>query len=91
VALFLVVLIGAGSITQGIIEIVGAIALPKQIENECFLIAGPAHCRSCSGPPFFCDQPWERWRLIRLIAGYALLVGVLVITLALRLRSYDAS
>jgi uncharacterized membrane protein HdeD (DUF308 family) len=84
-ALVLVYLIGFWSIMRGIIEIVGAIRLRKEIENEWTLIA--AGVLSVIFGLILVFAPGSgAMGLLWLIAAWAILFGGLLIFLAFRVR-----
>lgn len=84
-ALVLVYLIGFWSILRGIIEIVGAIRLRKEIENEWTLIAAGA-LSVIFGLILVFAPGSGALGLLWLIAAWAILFGGLLIFLAFRVR-----
>ncbi|SEG75887.1 HdeD family acid-resistance protein [Bosea lathyri] len=90
VALFLVLLIGAWSICHGILEIIGAIALRKQIDHEWMLLLAGA-LSVLFGIAVLAWPASGALALIWLIGSYALLFGVLLVGLAFRLKTHRAT
>ncbi|HUH23269.1 MAG TPA: HdeD family acid-resistance protein [Brevundimonas sp.] len=84
-ALVLVYLIGFWSIMRGVIEIVGAIRLRKEIENEWTLIAAGA-LSVIFGLILVLAPGSGAMGLLWLIAAWAILFGGLLIFLAFRVR-----
>jgi len=86
-ALVLIVFIGAWAIVRGIMEIIAAIQLRKEIEGEWLLVlAGVLSVLFGLGVLIFPGT--GALALIWLIAIYAVAVGIVMIMLALRLRAH---
>jgi uncharacterized membrane protein HdeD (DUF308 family) len=86
-ALVLLVFIAAWSIVIGIFQIVGAIRLRKEIENEWWLVAGGA-LSVLFGLALLVQPGTGALVLVWMIAIYAILFGILTVAFALRLRSH---
>ena len=85
-ALVLLLFIGAWAFVRGIFEIIGAIQLRKEIDNEWMLILSGAV--SVIFGLFMLIRPGAgAVALVWVIAAYSIVVGVLLIGLSLRLRS----
>ncbi len=88
-ALALLYVIAAWAIVTGVIEIVAAIELRREIENE--LLLGLAGLASVVFGVLLILFPGEgALALVWVIAAYAILFGALLIGLALRVRSHGA-
>lgn len=86
-ALVLVIFIGAWALVHGIFEIIGAIRLRKEIDNEWWLIlAGIVSVLFGLLVLFFPGS--GALGLIWAIAAYAIIFGILLIGLSLRLRKH---
>jgi uncharacterized membrane protein HdeD (DUF308 family) len=86
-ALVLIMFIGAWAIVRGVMEILAAIQLRKQIEGEWLLVlAGVLSVLFGLGVLIFPGT--GALALIWLIAIYAVAIGVVMIMLALRLRAH---
>ncbi|RIL01454.1 MAG: hypothetical protein DCC71_17650 [Proteobacteria bacterium] len=84
-ALALLILIGVWSLLHGILEIVGAIRLRREIEGEFLLILGGLV--SVAFGLFVLARPGAgALAVVWLIAAYAVVFGALLIALSLRLR-----
>ena len=84
-ALILIMFIGAWAIAHGILEIVGAIQLRKEIDNEWLLALGGA--LSIIFGVFVLLQPGAgALALVWLIGAYAIAFGIVLVTFSLRLR-----
>lgn len=84
-AVVLVLVIGSWAIAHGVIEIIGAIALRKEIENEWWLVL--SGLLSVVFGVFVILAPGAgALTLLWLIAVYAIGFGLLQVVLALRLR-----
>jgi uncharacterized membrane protein HdeD (DUF308 family) len=84
-ALILVIFIGAWAIARGVFEIVGAIKLRKEIENEWML--GLSGAFSVLFGLMVIYRPGAgALALVWLIASFAIAVGTLLIAFSLRLR-----
>lgn len=89
-ALALITLIGAWAIVRGLVEIVGAIQLRKEIDNEWWLIASGA--LSVVFGVLVLGAPGEgALALVWVIGAYAAAFGVTLVALALRLRRHRAA
>jgi uncharacterized membrane protein HdeD (DUF308 family) len=86
-ALVLIVFIGAWSIVHGIFEIVGAIKLRKEIDNEWWLILAGA-LSVIFGIMVLALPGAGALALIWIIGAYAIVFGVLLVGLSLRLRKH---
>jgi uncharacterized membrane protein HdeD (DUF308 family) len=86
-ALVLLYFIAAWAIVTGVLEIVGAIKLRKEIDNEWMLILGGA-LSVVFGVGVFLLPGAGAIALIWVIGAYAAAAGVLQIALALRLRNH---
>jgi len=87
-AIVLVVLIGAWALVHGIFEIIGAIQLCKEIDNEWMLILGGVLSVLFGLLVIFAPGAGALG-LLWAIASYSILFGVLFIGLALRLRKHS--
>jgi uncharacterized membrane protein HdeD (DUF308 family) len=87
-AILLVLFIGAWALVHGIFEIVGAIKLRKEIDNEWMLILGGA-LSVLFGLIVLIAPGAGALGLIWAIASYSIVFGVLFIALALRLRKHS--
>lgn len=86
-ALTLLMLIAAWAIVSGIFEIVGAIRLRKEIDNEWLLILHGVI--SVLFGLFVWLQPGEgALAIIWVIGAYAIIAGIILCVLAFRLRSH---
>jgi uncharacterized membrane protein HdeD (DUF308 family) len=86
-ALVLIMFIGAWAIVRGVMEILAAIQLRKQIEGEWLLVlAGVLSMLFGLGVLIFPGT--GALALVWLIAIYAIAIGVVMIMLALRLRAH---
>ncbi|MGH9869058.1 MAG: HdeD family acid-resistance protein [Candidatus Polarisedimenticolia bacterium] len=86
-ALALIIFIGVWALVRGITEIAGAIALRKEIENEWWLILDGALSVAFGLIAIFMPMAGAL-AMVWLIAGFAIVSGVLQISLALRLRHF---
>src|SRR5512144_1607042 len=86
-AVLLVVFIGAWALVHGIFEIIGAIQLRKEIDNEWMLILGGLLSVVFGLLVLFAPGAGALG-LIWAIAAYSIVFGILFIALALRLRNY---
>jgi uncharacterized membrane protein HdeD (DUF308 family) len=89
-AVLLVLFIGAWALVHGIFEIIGAIQLRKEIDNEWMLILGGALSVLFGLVVMFAPGAGALG-LIWAIASYSILFGVLFIGLAMRLRKHSHS
>jgi uncharacterized membrane protein HdeD (DUF308 family) len=85
-ALALLVLIGAWSLLHGILEIVGAIRLRREIEGEWLLVLGGL-VSVAFGILVLARPGAGALAVVWLIAAYAVVFGALLIALSLRLRA----
>lgn len=83
--LILAFLVGFWAIFTGIVEIVAAIRLRKQIEGEAFLIAAGA-LSLVAGIVIVINPVAGAFGIALLVGIYALLYGVMLLVLAFRLR-----
>ena len=89
-ALVLIVFIGVWSIVHGIFEIVGAIKLRKEIDNEWWLIL--AGVLSVIFGVLVLAMPGAgALALIWVIGAYAIVFGILLVGFSLRLRKHRAA
>jgi uncharacterized membrane protein HdeD (DUF308 family) len=87
-AIVLVIFIGAWALVHGIFEIIGAIRLRKEIDNEWWLIlAGIVSV--LFGLLVLAAPGAGALGLIWAIAAYAIIFGILLIGLSLRLRKHQ--
>ena len=86
-AVLLVVFIGAWALVHGIFEIIGAIQLRKEIDNEWMLILGGA-LSVLFGLIVLIAPGAGALGLVWAIAAYSILFGFTFVALALRLRSH---
>ena len=86
-ALVLIVFIGAWAIAHGIFEIVGAIKLRKEIDNEWWLILAGA-LSVIFGVIVLAAPGAGALALVWLIGAYSLVFGILLVGLSLRLRKH---
>src|SRR5262245_51558238 len=87
-AILLVLFIGAWALVHGVFEIIGAIQLRKEIDNEWMLIISGA-LSVIFGLLVMIAPGAGALGLIWAIAGYSILFGVPFIGLALRLRKHS--
>lgn len=87
-AILLVLFIGAWALVHGIFEIIGAIQLRKEIDNEWMLILSGA-LSVLFGVVVLIAPGAGALGLIWVIAGYAIIFGIMLVVLALRLRSFS--
>jgi uncharacterized membrane protein HdeD (DUF308 family) len=86
-ALVLIVFIGAWAIVHGIFEIIGAIRLRKEIDNEWWLILAGA-LSVIFGVIVLAAPGAGALGLIWVIGGYSIAFGILLVGLSLRLRKH---
>jgi uncharacterized membrane protein HdeD (DUF308 family) len=86
-ALVLIIFIGAWAIAHGVFEIVGAIKLRKEIDNEWLLILAGA-VSVVFGIIVLLAPGAGALGLIWAIAAYSIAFGVLLVGLSLRLRKH---
>jgi uncharacterized membrane protein HdeD (DUF308 family) len=86
-ALVLIIFIGAWAIAHGIFEIVGAIKLRKEIDNEWLLIAAGA-LSVVFGLVVLVAPGAGALGLIWAIGSYSIVFGSLLVGLSLRLRKH---
>jgi len=87
-ALVLLVFIAAWAIVMGLFEIVGAIRLRKEIDNEWMLILGGA-VSVLFGILLLVQPGAGALALVWIIAFYAILFGILNIAFAFRLHGHE--
>ena len=87
-ALILLFLIAGWSIASGVMQIVGAIRLRKEIPNEWLLVAGGV-LSVLFGSVLFLFPGAGALGLVFTIGVFAIVYGVLLISFALRLRKHD--
>ena len=85
--LVLIYLIAAWAVFTGILEIVAAIRLRNEITNEWFLALGGV-LSIALGILLFLQPVAGSLAIIWMIAGYALVFGILLVILGIRLRSW---
>lgn len=83
--LVLILFIGAWALVRGLFEVIGAVYLRKEIENEWLLI-GAGLLSVLFGLAVMLAPGAGALALIWVIGGYALLFGAALVWLALRLR-----
>ena len=88
-ALLILLFIAGWSVASGIFQIVGAIRLRKEIDNEWMLILGGL-LSVVFGVVLFVMPGAGALALIWLIASFAILFGVLTVGFALRLRRHKS-
>jgi len=86
-ALVLLTFIGVWAIARGVMEIVGAIQLRKEIENEWLLVLSGL-LSVLFGAMVLARPGAGALALVWIIASYAIAVGVLLMGLALRVRRH---
>jgi len=86
-ALILIIFIGAWAIAHGVFEIVGAIKLRKEIDNEWLLILAGA-VSVLFGILVLAVPGAGALGLIWAIGAYAIVFGILLVGLSLRLRKH---
>jgi uncharacterized membrane protein HdeD (DUF308 family) len=89
-ALVLLVFIAAWAIVSGVFEIIGAIRLRKEIDNEWTLILGGV-ISVLFGLIILVAPGAGALGLIWAIAAYAIVFGVLMVMAALRLKKHQAA
>jgi uncharacterized membrane protein HdeD (DUF308 family) len=87
-ALTLLVFIGCWSVARGALEILGAIRLRKLIDREWWLIAAGV-LSIVFGVALLVQPAAGAIALIYVIGAYAILYGILLAMLSLRLRAYS--
>jgi uncharacterized membrane protein HdeD (DUF308 family) len=87
VALWLLLLIGAWAIVSGVSEIIGAIRLRKEIDNEWLLVFHGA-LTVLFGVVLMASPAAGALALLWVISAYAIVGGVILIALAFRLRKH---
>jgi len=87
-ALVLLIFIAAWAIVMGLFEIVGAIRLRKEIDNEWMLILGGA-VSVLFGILLLVQPGAGALALVWIIAFYAILFGILNIAFAFRLHGHE--
>lgn len=88
-AIILLFFIAGWAIASGIFQIIGAVQLRKEIQNEWLLIINGA-LSVLFGILMFLMPAAGALALIWLIGAYAILYGLLMLGFALRLRKYKA-
>ncbi len=89
-ALLLILFIGAWSLVRGVLEIVGAIQLRKEIDNEWMLILSGV-ISILFGAAVMILPGAGALALVWLIGIYAVLFGISMIALSLRLKKMSVS
>ena len=87
-AILLVLFIGAWALVHGIFEIIGAIQLRKEIENEWMLILGGV-LSVIFGAIVLIAPGAGALGLVWAIAAYSIVFGILFVALSLRLRKHS--
>jgi uncharacterized membrane protein HdeD (DUF308 family) len=88
-ALVLLLFIAAWAIVSGIMQIIGAIQLRKEIDDEWWLIAGGV-VSVLFGLVLIVQPGTGALALVWLIGTFAFLYGVILVSFALRLRKHAA-
>jgi uncharacterized membrane protein HdeD (DUF308 family) len=88
-ALILIVFIGAWSLARGVFEIIDAIRLRKQIENE-WTLALMGLLSVVFGLAVLIAPGAGALALIWVIGAYAVVLGILLVALAIKLRRASA-
>lgn len=86
-AILLVLFIGAWALVHGVFEIIGAIQLRKEIDNEWMLILGGV-LSVIFGAIILIAPGAGALGLVWAIAGYSIVFGILLVALSLRLRNH---
>ena len=86
-ALVLITLIGAWTLAHGVMEIIGAIKLRNEIDNEWLLILSGL-LSAVFGIVVLAQPGTGALALVWLIAAYAVAFGILMIILSLRLKNH---
>jgi uncharacterized membrane protein HdeD (DUF308 family) len=87
-AILLVLFIGAWALVHGIFEIIGAIQLRKEIDNEWMLILGGL-LSVLFGAVVLIAPGAGALGLVWVIAAYSIVFGILFVALSLRLRKHS--
>ncbi|MCA3559810.1 MAG: HdeD family acid-resistance protein [Aestuariivirga sp.] len=87
VGLYLLWFIGAWAIVSGVMEIIGAVRLRKEIDNEWWLILHGV-LSVLFGIFLFAEPLTSALALIWVIGAYAIAAGVIMIALAFRLKGH---
>jgi uncharacterized membrane protein HdeD (DUF308 family) len=87
-AILLILFIGAWAFVHGIFEIIGAIQLRKEIDNEWMLILGGVLSVAFGLIVLFAPGAGAL-ALIWVIASYSIVFGITFVALALRLRKHS--
>jgi uncharacterized membrane protein HdeD (DUF308 family) len=87
-AILLVLFIGAWALVHGIFEIIGAIQLRKEIDNEWMLILGGL-LSVLFGAVVLIAPGAGALGLVWVIAAYSIVFGILFVSLSLRLRKHS--
>ena len=87
VGLYLLWFIGAWAIVSGVMEIIGAIRLRKEIDNEWWLILHGV-ISVLFGAMLFASPLTSALALIWVIGAYAIAAGVIMIALAFKLKGH---
>jgi uncharacterized membrane protein HdeD (DUF308 family) len=83
----LLIVIGAWAIAAGVMQVIGAIQLRKELENEWPLILGGV-CSILFGGIMFLQPVLGGLALVYTIGIYAIIEGVLLIAFSFRLRNH---
>jgi len=83
----LLYLIAGWAIATGVFQIIGAISLRKEIDNEWFLILGGV-ISVLFGTAMMVAPGAGALALITVIGIYALIIGVLLVALSFRLKKH---
>ena len=86
-ALVLLIFIAAWAIATGIMQIIGAIRLRKEIDNEWLLVAGGV-VSVIFGVVLLAQPGAGALALIFVIGAYAIIYGIILVAFALRLRKH---
>lgn len=87
-AILLVLFIGGWALVHGIFEIIGAIQLRKEIDNEWMLILGGV-LSVLFGAVVLIAPGAGALGLVWVIAAYSIVFGILFVALSLRLRKHS--
>ena len=86
-ALILIMFMGAWALVQGLFQIIGAIQLRKEIDDEWLLVASGA-VSMLFGIAVLVSPGAGALALVWVVAVYAILFGGLMVAFSLRLRKY---
>lgn len=89
-ALFLLIMIASWAIVTGVIQIIAAIQLRKEIAGEWLMVVGGIASIVFGGLLLY-DPGAGALAVVWIIGGYALLFGILLMALGFKLRSVEHS